>query len=273
MEPNLELDNPRVQCKYKAAAEIANNVMVALIAYIKPGRRVLDICIHGDSLIEEMCQSSKESEKGVAFPTCVSINNCSAHMCPLEEDEAVIVRTGDLVKVDLGVQIGGYPSVCAHTWIISQKESISDKRADLIMAAFYASECALRLLAPGNTNTYVTSIIKKCCDVFHVKPVESVLSHRMMYNTFDGEEVIMNMEEPEQRAKEFCFQPYQAYGLDIVVSTGEGKTSEGGNRTTVFKRNWENNYQLKLQASRQILSEVSSKFPYFPFTLRYVSTC
>jgi methionine aminopeptidase len=39
-------------------------------------------------------------EKGVAFPTCVNVNNCVAHYSPLESDAATVVLVdGDIVKV------------------------------------------------------------------------------------------------------------------------------------------------------------------------------
>jgi len=46
------------------------------------------------------------------------------------------------------------------------------------------------------------------------------------------------------------------------------KTREINNRTTVFKRAIDRNYQLKLQAARTICSEISVKAPVFPFTMR-----
>merc|ERR1712023_398520 len=36
----------------------------------------------------------------------------------------------------------------------------------------------------------------------------------------------------------------------------------------VYKRAVDRNYQLKLQASRAVFSEITTKFPYLPFTLR-----
>ena len=36
---------------------------------------------------------------GIAFPTCVSLNNCICHFSPLRSDAAVALKNGDLVKV------------------------------------------------------------------------------------------------------------------------------------------------------------------------------
>ncbi len=36
---------------------------------------------------------------GIAFPTCVSVNNCVCHYSPLKSDPDLIVKDGDLVKM------------------------------------------------------------------------------------------------------------------------------------------------------------------------------
>ena len=40
----------------------------------------------------------KTIEKGVAFPTCVSVNNVVGHFSPLSEDTSEL-KDGDLVKM------------------------------------------------------------------------------------------------------------------------------------------------------------------------------
>jgi len=52
----------------------------------------------------------------------------------------------------------------------------------------------------------------------------------------DGNDVIINKETPENKVDEFEFAPGDVIGLDIIVSTGEGKAKESEYRTTVFKR-------------------------------------
>ena len=52
------------------------------------------------------------------------------------------------------------------------------------------------------------------------------------------------------------------------MSTGLGKAKEGDARTTVFKRAVDQNYSLKMKASRYIFNEINSKHPTMPFTIR-----
>ena len=40
----------------------------------------------------------KKVEKGLAFPTCVSLNNCCGHFSPLKED-SIELKAGDVCKM------------------------------------------------------------------------------------------------------------------------------------------------------------------------------
>lgn len=110
-------------------------------------------------------------------------------------------------------------------------------------------------------------MIKAVADVYHVNPVEAVLSHQMKQNCIDANNVILNREEADQHAEEFKFEVNQVYGIDILMSTGEGKARETVHRTTVYKRALDRSYQLKLGAARQIFSEINQKCPTLPFSL------
>eukprot|EP01125_Pyxidicula_operculata_P009842 TRINITY_DN3241_c0_g1_i1.p1 TRINITY_DN3241_c0_g1~~TRINITY_DN3241_c0_g1_i1.p1 ORF type:complete len:387 (-),score=101.33 TRINITY_DN3241_c0_g1_i1:135-1295(-) len=274
-EQEKDLSSPDVVDKYRASAEIVNTVMNTLLQFIQPGQSVHDICAHGDKLMEDLINSTnkkvKKDSKGIAFPTCVSVNNCLGHLSPLPDDPAILLKEGDLVKIDLGVQIDGYISQAAHTTILAQNPEAGPsqgKMADAICAAYFASEAIMRLIRPGKTNTEITETIKKVADVFKCTPVEGVLSHQLKRNVIDGNNVIINKADIDQQTDEFTFEANQVYCMDIVISTGEGKARETSNRTTVFKRALDRNYQLKLQASRQLFAEINKKYPILPFTLR-----
>ena len=92
----------------------------------------------------------------------------------------------------------------------------------------------------------------------------------MKKHLIDGNDVIINKETPEQKVEEFEFAPGDVIGLDIFVSTGEGKPKEGDFRTTVFKRELDTQYNLKIKSARAFFSEVNKKFPTLPFAIRAI---
>ena len=86
---------------------------------------------------------------GIAFPCCISVNNCICHFTPLMSDADIILKQGDMVKIDLGAHIDGFIAVVAHTVVVGV-DKVTGRQADALLAAHLASEAALRLVKPGN---------------------------------------------------------------------------------------------------------------------------
>ena len=196
----------------------------------------------------------KPIEKGVAFPTCISVNECVCHNCPLETDQGMcaqdhpevnladqgVLQDGDLVKVDIGCHIDGYISVAAHSFIVGTQPtrqcSLVGRKADVMMAAHVASEVAIKLLRPGNTNSQVTQAIAKVAEAYGVFAVAGVLSHRLKRFVIDGNKTIALRDDAEYKVETQTFEANEAYAIDIVISSGDYKLREAETRTTIFKR-------------------------------------
>ena len=118
-----DLTNPDIVTKYRTAGDIANKALAAVLAVCVPGKLCVELCNTGDDYINEAVSKiynqkkdgKKLVEKGIAFPTCISVNNCVGHYSPLVSEDKVTLVEGDLVKIDLGVHVDGYVAVVAHT--------------------------------------------------------------------------------------------------------------------------------------------------------------
>lgn len=264
-----------VVTKYKMAGDMANRILKKVIDATTVGTTARTLCQMGDNLIEEetskVFKKEKELKKGIAFPTCISVNHVVCHFSPLLSETDIPINDGDMVKIDLGVHIDGYIAVVGHTIVVgaSKDNKITGAKADVLLAAHLASEVAHRLVKAGNENYTVTDQIQKVAEAFQCKPVEGMLSHQLKRNIIDGEKaIIQNPNEQQRKDHAKCeFAVHDVFAVDILISTGDGKTKEKDTRTTVYKRT-ENNYQLKMKASRAFYSEVCNKFTTMPFTLR-----
>jgi len=173
---------------------------------------------------------------------------------------------GDLVKIDLGVQINGFAAVAAHTIVVSDK-TVTGKQADVILAAYNSIHASLRNMYPGkNCNYDVTNIIAAVSADYKVTPVEGVLSHRMKRDIIDGMETIINHESFDQKVDKRTFEHGDVFGLDIIISSGEGKPKETGIKTSIFKRALETTYKLKTESGRKLLSVIEHNYHTFPFS-------
>lgn len=67
------------------------------------GTSVREICEFGDQLLTEetskVFKKEKELKKGIAFPTCVSVNNCICHFSPIPSEADYTLKDEDVVKV------------------------------------------------------------------------------------------------------------------------------------------------------------------------------
>ncbi|CAG0924605.1 unnamed protein product [Notodromas monacha] len=264
-----------VVTKYKMAGDIVNRVLKDICSKCVAEASVRQICDEADKMLLEetskIFKKEKEMKKGIAFPTCLSVNHCICNFSPLVSEPDYILVDGDLVKIDLGAHIDGFIAVVAHTLVVgaSKEKKVTGRKADVVWAAHFASEAALRLMKSGTENYAVTDTIQKVAESFDCKPVEGMLSHQLQQNRIDGEKsIIQNPSEAQRKDHDKCtFDVHEVYAMDVVISTGEGLGRELESRVTVYKKT-EELYMLKLKASRAFFSEVDKRFQTMPFNLR-----
>ena len=146
------------------------------------GATVLSLCTLGDStilsLLKTVYTEDEKMSKGIAFPTCVCPTSIVCHLSPLVSDpEATIaLKNGDMVRVELGVQIDGYIAQAAHTFVVgaTKENPVVGRQADVIQAAYSAAELAARLIRPGNDSRMVTDSISKIAKEFNCTAVEGM---------------------------------------------------------------------------------------------------
>jgi len=268
--------------KYKVAADIVHNVVKKLIELSVEGAKVIDLCVEGDKLIEEgtgavynKSVKGVKVSKGLAFPTCISVNNTVSHFSPLSSDplSSQALEKDDVVKIQLGAHIDGFAAISAETIVVgaSVDKPVTGRRADVIKAAYNAAEVAMRLIKVGNKNGVVTEAVNRAAAAQGCKPVEGMLSCQQTQNVIDGKKrIILNPSEGQKRDFEsVTFAENEVYGMDVLVSTNEdGKARLEESRTTIYQRDSNVTYQLKMKNSRAVFSEVQKKAGAFPFNIR-----
>lgn len=182
-------------------------------------------------------------------------------------DESQLLEDGDVCKIMCGAHFDGYSSNAATTMVVGDGP-VTGRKADVVLAAWNAFQAAQRKIGEATTNTGVTEVIQQICEEFECNAVEGVLSHKIKRHIQDGNDVIINRATGTQNVAEFTFQAGDVIGLDVFVSTGEGKPREHEARCTVFKRELEQVYNLKMKSAREFFVEVNRRFPTLPFSIR-----
>jgi curved DNA binding protein len=281
-----DLSSSDVCTKYQEAAKIVNLTLEGLVSQCVPGTKIIDLCQFGTTVLE--AQASKLytkkvngvlMDRGIAFPVCISVNDVVCNHSPLSSEELEPLKVGDIVKIDLGCHMDGYCAVAAHTLIVKDGDAPPEPSAEMgnvAVAAYNTMLVAAHSIAAGKTNTDVTKAVERVAKHYGVTPISSVRMHQMKRYVLDGVKEIAlkeptpeDLELGEEKLAICTFEQNEVYAVDVAMSTGEGKARPGALRTTVYKRNVETNYKLKMKSSRYVLSEVDKKFPTLPFTLRH----
>mmetsp|Transcript_14513 Transcript_14513/g.16226 ORF Transcript_14513/g.16226 Transcript_14513/m.16226 type:complete len:389 (-) Transcript_14513:13-1179(-) len=268
--PNLS--NPEVVDKFKAAADVANRALAVVVQAAVPGAVVVDLCALGDSTITTMAEgvyAKMKVERGIAFPTCISPNNICGHYSPLASDRSAVLKEGDLVKVDLGAHVDGLIATAAHSFVCTAnpQQQFTGPIADVICAAHFAGECALRMCRPGKTSEEISQVIQDVAAVFGCNALEGVSSRRMLRNDLLGDKAIVNKPSKDQKVDHIVIEENEVYSIDIIMSTGTGESKDSEERANVYRRTSEQ-VLLKMKASRALLGEATRKFGDHAFSLR-----
>jgi methionine aminopeptidase len=124
----------------------------------------------------------------------------------------------------LGVQIDGFAVTHAETiHLASKTEGLA---ADVIRAAYDATQIAMRTLKVGNKNWDITEVVDKVVKDFGCSAVEGMLSCQHEQNVTDGKKRIILNPTPELKREHesATFEEGEVYGVDVLVVTGaDGK--------------------------------------------------
>lgn len=286
-----DLSNSDVCTKYQEAAKITNLTLQGLVAQCLPGAKIMDLCQFGTKVLEAQVGKLYNKkvngvavERGVAFPVCISVNEIVCNFSPIESEAELIepLKGGDIVKIDLGCHIDGYISVAAHTIVVPEsadspvtEKDVDSRMGNCAVAAYNAMLVASAAIKAGATNTEVTKVVERIAKHYGVNPLFTVRMHQMKRFVIDGHKEVglrsptpQELELEEGKIEDCTFEQSEVYAVDIAMSTGDGFARLSDKRTTLFKRDVETTYRLKLGASRKLLSEIDQKFPALPFTIR-----
>ena len=131
---------------YLAAGNLAATILRESAQEIRVGRSYLE-------LVESVEARVKDGGADLAFPLNVSLNEDAAHDTASTGDERIFGR-GDVVKLDLGVQIDGYIADTATTVDLGNNEL-------LLEASREALEAAIRIVRPGVTTGAIGAVVER----------------------------------------------------------------------------------------------------------------
>jgi len=240
-----------LQC-YKKAGQIASEVRETARTTNHIGKTLLDICYSLENKIKVLGGLP-------AFPVNVSLNDVAAHYTAEPYDETE-VKDGDVLKIDIGVQIDGYIADTAVTVCYNSKYD------PLVRASEAALAEAVRYATANARVSEIGKVIENTIVKFGFKPIQNLSGHSLDQYTIHAGKSIPNI---RTIGSSFGLLENQAYAIEPFVTTknGHGVVFEGKTKNIFAIRSRKPSKDKKADS---ILETIWNTYKSLPFAARWL---
>ena len=229
--------------------EKAGKMAAELLAYgkglLKENEKLLDITNKIEDKLREMGGKP-------AFPAQISLNDVAAHSCPESDD--LIIKKGDLVKLDVGVHVNGYlgDNACTVSF---------DSNDELIEASDEALKVATDLMRPGITLNEIGKNVEEVIVSKGFQPIRNLSGHEVSrYDLHAGLTVPNHANGDETELKEG-----QVFAVEPFATTGDGWIKDG-QPSGIYKLVMPKN----VRSGREVLNFVIENYSTLPFARKWL---
>lgn len=177
--------------RYISSSKICKVVLDEIILKIQTSQILVleELYLYGNTRLQEELTLISKDEKihSIAFPTSISLNNCVGNYLYSKDEK---INPGDVVKIQLGVNLGGCIVNIGETIIYDkEKELLLEKELSKEHQKYFNLLKKLETkikekMISGNTNDDVKILIESMCTEYGCFPVENTIS----YQHLDGQE-------------------------------------------------------------------------------------
>lgn len=197
--------------KFEEAGKIGKKALETAVSLIEPGITLYEVAEKTERLIIE-------NGAFPAFPLNLSINNEAAHYTPFYGDKKTF-RTGDIVKVDIGAHIDGFPSDNAATVEVGG----AGNHSDLIDASREALNAAIKVLRPLIPLREIGAAIGAKISEYGFKPIRNLGGHGVARYDLHSSIFVPNYDDGNGK----LLKPDQVIAIEPFASTGIGMIHSG----------------------------------------------
>ncbi|EIN13870.1 peptidase M24A methionine aminopeptidase [Punctularia strigosozonata HHB-11173 SS5] len=251
----------------RKAAEVHRLVRKHAKKYIKPGMTMTHIA----ETIEDGIRALVEEnglEAGIGFPTGLSLNHCAAHYTPNAGD-TIVLKQGDVLKVDIGVQVKG--RICDSAFTLNF-EPTYDKLLEAVKAATNTGireagiDARLGEIGGAIQETMESYEVEVNGKILPVKAIENLSGHTIHPYQIHGRKSVLLVKNNDQTKME----EGDYFAIETFGSTGRGKVVEQG-ECSHYAKIWDApNVQLRLTTAQSLLKTINKNFGTIPFCRRYL---
>lgn len=207
-------------------------------------------------IAETIEQMILEEDAEPAFPVNLSVNEIAAHYTP-ESESQLSLNEGDVIKVDIGVELNGGLADTAYT------VDMSGKYEKLVKSSEDALESALNFMKAGISVGDIGGVIEDKVKSYGFNPISNLTGHLIQTNDLHA-----GIEIPNVRTKNsYKIKVGEIFAVEPFTTTGEGYVSDM-EEVGIFSLHMPN--QIRMRQSRKILQFVLDSYGMLPFAERWI---
>lgn len=248
---------------YEKAGKIVSKIRKEASKMIKNDLAIID-------LIEFVETEIKKNDAGISFPINVSINEIAAHYTSPFGDENKI-KTGDLVKLDLGAHIDGYIADSAIT-IMAPGDDLEDKydeetiskNQELIEASDVALETAISTVKPGVEIGKIGKEVEEAVNKLGFRPIANLAGHSLeQWNLHSGISIPSVNDNNTVKLKEgdvIAIEPFITDGVGWVTDTP---------KTYIYR--FLKDKPFRMTHTQKVLKKIEKEYNSLPFSQKWLA--
>jgi methionyl aminopeptidase len=233
--------------KYQRAGKIGAGARELALEKARPGLNILELAEAIEGFIIK-------SGARPAFPVNISINEIAAHYTP-GADEKRTIQPGDLVKIDIGVEVEGYIGDLAFTYC--------PEKSPLIEAANKSVRAGIAVVRPGVTVGEIGRAIEESIKSLGLGVIVNLTGHNLDRYIFHGGLSIPNTANDSGQE----LQDGDAIALEPFIAESNGRVEETG-VTRIYQ--YIQDRPVRLSSARKILQLARDQYHGLPFATRWL---
>ena len=190
-----------------------------------------------------------------AFPVNIGVNDVAAHYTPSRTDD-LRFKHGDVVKIDVGAHVEGYPADTTVTVELGTRNHSS-----LMTSAEDALRICIEMVAPGTPVSALGGAVARTIRSAGFKPISNLTGHAMERWNLHAGLSIPNIETKDRSV----LSEGMILAIEPFSTTGSGKVA-GKGRGTIFRIVRERRAPAEVS---EMFSRIKTRFGPFPFAGRW----
>jgi len=243
------LDEESIE-KWREAGKLTAKARDLAASLVAPGVRLEEVAEKVEGFI-------RQHGGRPAFPLNLSMDHWAAHYTP-EIDDPLTFQAGQVVKVDIGAHVDGFPGDSATTVEVGGTR----RSTELIKASRDALAAAVEMIGPDMSLTKIGEVIELTIKSHGYRPIANLTGHLIKRNELHAGKSVPNVAgrkgDIAREGEVFAIEPFATSGAGAV---------ENGEPGNIYR--FQGRKRVKDEDANRLMEALEREHPSLPFAGRW----